>query len=107
MSNLRSMCNMHSFQMCTFLATNASTTRGSRGGNHNNVGFLSNTGLDPLNNHEATKPAINVWPSLTRQRNAMNGVSLAGQLSVVFGSSLPSSTKKHKQTKTMSKFDPL
>ena len=41
---------------------------GSRGGgqgvrtpleNHKNIGVLSNTGLDPLKNHKATKPAFN------------------------------------------------
>ena len=34
--------------------------------NHNNLGLLSNTGLDPLKNHKATKPAFNVghhWPA--------------------------------------------
>ena len=31
--------------------------------NHNNIGFLSNTGLGPLNNHKATKAAVNVGPS--------------------------------------------
>ena len=36
--------------------------------NHKNIGFLSNTGPDPLKNHKDTKPALNV-----------NGVSLAGQ----------------------------
>ena len=47
---------------------------GSRGGgggqgvrtplkNHKNIGFLSNTGPDPLENHKATKPAFNVGPS--------------------------------------------
>ena len=47
---------------------------GSRGGtgdpdpsspplkNHKNLEFLSNTGLDPLKNHKATKPEFNVWP---------------------------------------------
>ena len=35
-----------------------------------NIGFLSNTGQDPLKNHKATKPAFNVWPSSARQRNA-------------------------------------
>ena len=51
---------------------------------------FSNTGPDPLENHKATKPAFNVGPSSTRQRNAikiafhwradddpLNGVSLA------------------------------
>ena len=53
--------------------------RGSRGGqgvrtplkNHKNIGFLSNTGSDPLKNHKATKPAFNVGPSSVRQRNAI------------------------------------
>ena len=31
--------------------------------NHKNIGCLSNTGLDSLKNHKATKPAINVGPS--------------------------------------------
>ena len=30
--------------------------------NHKNIGFLSNTGPDPLKNHKATKPAFNVGP---------------------------------------------
>ena len=47
---------------------------GSRGGgggtggsdppeNHKNIGFLSNTSLDPLKNHKATASAFNVGPS--------------------------------------------
>ena len=55
---------------------------GSRGGggrgsgslhlkNHKNIGFLSNTGLDSLKNQKATKPAFNVGPSSTRQRNTI------------------------------------
>ena len=50
---------------------------GSRGGggsggldppleNYKNIGFLSNTGPDPLN-HKATKPAFNVASSSARQ----------------------------------------
>ena len=35
--------------------------------NHKNIGFLSNTGPDPLKNHKTTKPAFNVWPSSARQ----------------------------------------
>ena len=31
--------------------------------NHKNIGFLSNTGPEPLNIHKATKPAFNVGPS--------------------------------------------
>ena len=35
--------------------------------NHENIGFLSNTGPDPLKNHKATKPAFNVGLSSARQ----------------------------------------
>ena len=31
--------------------------------NHKNIGFLSNTGSDPLKNHKATKPTFNVGQS--------------------------------------------
>ena len=72
--------------------------------------FSSNTGTDPLKNHKVTKPALNVGPSLVRQRNA---ISMAfrwradvGPLMVVFGSSLPLSTKKKKK-KTLTKSDPI
>ena len=37
--------------------------------NHKNIGFLSNSGQDPLKNHKATEPAFNVGPSSARQRN--------------------------------------
>ena len=40
--------------------------------NHKNIGFLCNTGLDPLKNHKATKPAFNVGPSSARQRNIVS-----------------------------------
>ena len=30
--------------------------------NHNSIGFFSNTGPDPLENHKATKPAFNDGP---------------------------------------------
>ena len=36
-----------------------------------NIGFLSNTGPDPLKNHKATRPAFNVGLSSARQRNAI------------------------------------
>ena len=50
---------------------------GSRGGQRvrtppeksPNIGFLSNTVLDPLINHKAAKPVFNVGPSSARQRN--------------------------------------
>ena len=58
--------------------------RGSRGGGgqgvrtpppppakSKNIGFLSNTGPDPLKYHKATKSAFNVRPSSARQRNAI------------------------------------
>ena len=35
------------------------------------IGFLSNSGPDPLKNYEATEPAFNVGPSSARQRNAI------------------------------------
>ena len=37
---------------------------------HKNIGFLSNTGPDPLKNHKATKSACIVGPSSARQRFA-------------------------------------
>ena len=39
--------------------------------NYKHIGFLSNTGPDPMKNHKATKPAFNVRPSSARQRNAI------------------------------------
>ena len=39
--------------------------------NHKNIGFLSNTGPDPLKKHKATKPAFNFWPLSARQRNTI------------------------------------
>ena len=50
------------------------------------VGFLSNTVPDPMKNHKATKPAFNVGPAKRADD---------GPLIVVFGSSLPLSTKKN------------
>ena len=38
--------------------------------NHVLIGFLSNTGPDPLNNLKATKPAFMVGSSLARKRTA-------------------------------------
>ena len=50
--------------------------RGGRGSgsplkNKKNIGFLSNSGPDPLKNYEATEPAFNVGPSSAYQRNAI------------------------------------
>ena len=36
-----------------------------------NIGFLSNTGPNPLKKYKTTKPAFNVGPSSARQRNAI------------------------------------
>ena len=62
--------------------------------NQENIAFLSNTGLDPLKNHKATK----LGSSSVCQRNA---ISMAfrwraddGQIKAEFGSSIPPSTKK-------------
>ena len=41
------------------------------GGGGRVIGFLSNTGPDPLVNHKATKPAFNAGPLSARQRNAI------------------------------------
>ena len=49
--------------------------RGATGG-HQKLGCVSNSGQDPLKNHEATEPAFNVGPSLARH---LNGVSLAAR----------------------------
>ena len=39
--------------------------------NHKNIGFLGNTGPDPMENHKAYKPALNVGPPSACQRNAI------------------------------------
>ena len=39
--------------------------------NYKALGFLSNTGPDPLENYKATKPAVNVQPLSACQRNAI------------------------------------
>ena len=64
--------------------------------NHKNIGFLSNTGLDPLKNHKATKQAFNVGSSSARQRNTFRWWDDDDSLKVVFGSYIPSSTNKKK-----------
>ena len=45
--------------------------------NHKNIGFLSNTGPDPLKNHKATKPAFNVGPSLVFKWRFAGGPMMA------------------------------
>ena len=44
---------------------------GSPQNKHKNIGFLSNSGPDPLKNYEATKPAFNAGPLSAHQRNAI------------------------------------
>ena len=39
--------------------------------NHKFIGFLGNTGLDPLESYKATKPAFKVRPSLACQVKAI------------------------------------
>ena len=63
--------------------------------NHNAIGFLINTGPDPIKNHKATKPAFNdaKWCFACGPKMA--------PLSVVFRYSLPSSTKKKRKKKNV------
>ena len=72
--------------------------------NHNNIGFLCNTGPDPLYNYKATKPAFNVVPSSARQLNTIKmGFPWRaddGPFIAVFWSYILSSTKKDKKTRT-------
>ena len=58
--------------------------------NTKTIGFLSNTGLDPLKNYKATKPAFNVAPMAFRWR------ADEGPL-IVVSCILPQSTKKTKK----------
>ena len=60
--------------------------------NHKAIGFLINTGPDPMENHKATKPAFNVEPSSARLRNGVSLLCHDGPLLVVFESSPSSST---------------
>ena len=57
---------------CPLCAENMCGSRGGGGGgqgvqthleNYKNIGFLNNTGPDPLKNHKATKPEFYVGPS--------------------------------------------
>ena len=74
------------------------------------IEFLGITGSDPLKNHKDTKPAFDLGPLSARQRNAiymaLHMQADYGPLKVVFGSYLPSSTKKIKENFVTS-FDPL
>ena len=47
---------------------------------HENIGFLSNTGPDPLKNRLTTRPVFNVGPSSAYlSETPFNGVSLVGR----------------------------
>ena len=61
--------------------------------NYKNIGFLSNTGPDPLKNHKATKPAFNVGMAFRWRADD-------DPLIVVFGSS-------HQPTNTVKAGPPL
>ena len=50
------------------------------------LGFLSNTGLDPLRSHKATKPAFNAGPLLAIASMVFRWQADDGPLLVVFGS---------------------
>ena len=66
--------------------------------NHKDIEFLINTGLDPMENHKGTETTFNIGPPSARQRNAIKMAfrwwADDGPLLVVFGSTLPASTKK-------------
>ena len=73
--------------------------------NHKNIGFLRNTGPDPLKYHKATKPAFNVGQSSAPASETplkFRWQADDGPFIVVFGSSIPSSTKKIHQIWTPS-----
>ena len=71
------LCTCFAMQYFVALSSFAmGLSRGGRGSviplkNHKHIGFHSNTGPDPLENHKATKPAFNVGPSSARKRNAI------------------------------------
>ena len=101
------------------LFSTISLIRGSRGGQgvrtppplkyHKAIGFLSNTGPDPLENHKATMPAFYVGPTSARQRNAIKMAfrwrANDGPLIVVFESSLPLSNKQTKRCQSLTPSD--
>ena len=54
----------------SFLGSMCRSGVGGGGNNHRNIGFR-NTGPEPLKNHNVTKPAFNVVPSLAHQQKAI------------------------------------
>ena len=77
----------------------------SRGGSrsilksHKSIGFLSNTGPDPLNNHKATKSQHSMlghhWPASKTPSMAFCWRADDGPLLVVFGSLIKKTTTKN------------
>ena len=71
--------------------------------NHKNIGFLSNTGPDPLECYKATEPAFNVRLSSAHQRKAvlmaLHWWADDGRLLVLFESSLHPHQLKSKKKK--------
>ena len=70
--------------------------------NHKNIGFVRKTGPDPMKKSQSYQASIQCWAIIgTPAKRHLKGVSLAGRcwpadglLKVVFGSCLPSSTRK-------------
>ena len=50
--------------------------------NHNDTGFLSNTGPDPLKNHKATEPTFNVGPTSAASETPFQWRSAGGPMMV-------------------------
>ena len=63
------------YELIPFKHAHVGIERGGGGGpdplKTQNIGFLSNIGPDPLENHKAYKPAFSVGPPSARQRNAI------------------------------------
>ena len=74
--------------------------------NYKNIGFLSNTGPEPLKNH-SYQSSVQCWVTI------LSGVSLAGRWWPtnsgiwIFPLLITQQTKKNSKKKTLSKLDPL
>ena len=78
--------------------------------NHKAIGFLINTGTDPMENYEATKPAFNVGPSSASSETSFKCRFADGPMVARFEwylDSLSSHQLRKKTQKTLSKLDPL
>ena len=60
---------------------------------------MSIIGRDPLKNHKATKPAFIFGPPSAPSETPLKWRFADGQFIVIFGSSIPTSTKKNKNKK--------